>query len=72
MNGLVGKLNGVDGADSSLEYPRDYTLDELSELKSLWDTPHIYNMLLEAREPRGMRCSAGYLYKSHGGRSSLW
>jgi MoaA/NifB/PqqE/SkfB family radical SAM enzyme len=69
MNGLVGKLSGIKGADTSLEFPRDYTLSELSELKDLWDSPHSYKMLLEASEPKGMRCSAGhqYIYINHKG-----
>ena len=69
MNGLLGKLSGVQGADDSLEFPRDYTLDELSELKKLWDSPHSYKMLLEASEPKGMQCSAGhqYMYINHKG-----
>ncbi|MDD5410225.1 MAG: hypothetical protein PHF31_02245 [Methylobacter sp.] len=62
MNGLIGKLAGVQGADSSLDYPRDYTLNELSELKDLWDSPHSYKMLLESSETKGMLCSAGHQY----------
>ncbi len=67
MNGLVGSLKGVEGADPSLTYPRDYTADELRELESLWDTPHSYLLLLEARRTRGMTCSAGrnYIYIDH-------
>jgi MoaA/NifB/PqqE/SkfB family radical SAM enzyme len=69
MNGLLGKLIGYDNVDPSLEYPRDYTLPELAELQSLWDTPHSYMMLLEASDTRGMICSAGhnYIYINHDG-----
>lgn len=69
MNGLIGKLRGVDGADPSLEYPRDYTSAELAALKEVWDTPHSYMMLLRACNTKGMACSAGrnYIYIDHRG-----
>lgn len=64
LNALIGRLRGVEGADKSLIYPRDYTLQELRELKELWDTPHSYQMLVEACNTHGMACSAGknYIY----------
>jgi MoaA/NifB/PqqE/SkfB family radical SAM enzyme len=67
MNGLVGHLSGVENSKSSLVYPRDYTLDELAELKELWDTPHSYKLLLESCETKGMLCSSGrnYIYIDH-------
>jgi MoaA/NifB/PqqE/SkfB family radical SAM enzyme len=64
MNALIGRVRGVEGANPNLIYPRDYILQELRELKELWDTPHSYQMLVEACSTRGMICSAGknYLY----------
>jgi pyruvate-formate lyase-activating enzyme len=69
LNGLAGNLVGVEGADPTLMYPRDYTLAELAELKELWDTPHSYQLLLEACQTKGMVCSAGrnYIYINHEG-----
>jgi MoaA/NifB/PqqE/SkfB family radical SAM enzyme len=62
INGLIGKQMGAHGVLTSQEYPRDYTLEELSELKSIWDSPHSYQMLLESSETKGMLCSAGHQY----------
>jgi MoaA/NifB/PqqE/SkfB family radical SAM enzyme len=59
LNSLLGQLKGVDGADTGKRYPRDYSHNELQQLKDLWDTPHSYKMLVEACSPRGMQCSAG-------------
>ncbi|HTY13925.1 MAG TPA: SPASM domain-containing protein [Candidatus Omnitrophota bacterium] len=69
MNGLVGKLLGAQAADPSLEYPRDYTSNEISELKVLWDTPHSFKLLIESCRTQGMECSAGhnYVYINHNG-----
>lgn len=69
MNGLVGKLTGTDAAAPPAEYPKDYTLKELSALQEVWDTPHSYKLLVEACETRGMKCSAGknYIYIDHQG-----
>lgn len=70
MNGLIGKVVGVEGADPSREYPRDYTPAELAALRQVWDTPHSYMMLLHGATSKGMRCSAGrnYIYIDQGGR----
>jgi Iron-sulfur cluster-binding domain len=62
MNALIGRVRGVEGANPNLIYPRDYTPQELEELKELWDTPHSYQMLVEACNTRGMTCSAGKNY----------
>ncbi len=69
MNGLVGPLRGADNADDGKIYPRDYTPSELDELRTLWDTPHSYKLLLEGCRTRGMACWAGrqYIYMDHRG-----
>jgi MoaA/NifB/PqqE/SkfB family radical SAM enzyme len=69
LNALIGKLVAVEGANPDLEYPRDYTVEEIGQLKELWDTPHSYKLLLEACCTRGMTCSAGknYIYIDHEG-----
>jgi MoaA/NifB/PqqE/SkfB family radical SAM enzyme len=69
MNGLIGRLVGKEGINSSKEFPQDYSFTELAELKKLWDTPHSYQMLLEGCETKGMVCSAGhnYIYLNHKG-----
>jgi len=69
MNALVGSLKGLEGADPKRTYPRDYTAEELGELRELWDTPHSYKLLVEAARTRGMACSAGknYIYVDRNG-----
>jgi len=69
LNALIGKLMAVEDADPDLVYPRDYTVEEIGQLKTLWDTPHSYKLLLEACSTRGMICSAGknYIYIDHEG-----
>lgn len=69
LNGLVGKLIGEESVDSSLEYPRDYTPFQRNELRSLWDTPHSYQILINSCNTKGMECSAGtnYIYINHHG-----
>jgi len=62
MNALVGSLKGLEGVDPKRVYPRDYTAEELRELRELWDTPHSYKLLVEAARTRGMTCSAGKNY----------
>jgi len=59
LNALVGKIRGVDDADPDKTYPRDYTPEERAIMKSLWGTPHSYQMLVESTSPFRMPCSAG-------------
>jgi len=69
LNGLLGPIRGVKGANPKRIYPRDYTAREKAKLKKLWGTPHSYLTLVESRNTRGMACSAGknYIYiKSNG------
>jgi MoaA/NifB/PqqE/SkfB family radical SAM enzyme len=69
LNGLVGSFVGWGNAGIGKNYPGDYTMSELSELKELWDTPHGYLLLAESRRTEGMACSAGrnYVYIDHQG-----
>jgi len=48
-------------------YPRDYTPEEMAELKALWFTPHSYQMLVNSSSTHGMQCSAGknYIHIDH-------
>jgi sulfatase maturation enzyme AslB (radical SAM superfamily) len=64
MNSLIGKFGGVQGLDPEKIYPDSYTKEEKELLKTLWDTPHSYKLLVEACSPRGMSCAAGrnYIY----------
>ena len=62
LNGLIGKLTGVEGVDPDKRYPKDYTREELVILKDLWYTPHSYQMLVYASSSEGMECSAGRNY----------
>lgn len=50
-------------------YPRDYTPTELDQLKTLWFTPHSYQLLVNSTRTKGMRCSAGknYIHIDHEG-----
>jgi MoaA/NifB/PqqE/SkfB family radical SAM enzyme len=69
LNAAIGKLTGVNNANPDLEYPRDYTPEEIKEFKKIWHTPHSYKLLLESCDTRGMECSAGknYIYIDHDG-----
>jgi MoaA/NifB/PqqE/SkfB family radical SAM enzyme len=50
-------------------YPRDYSPVELEQLKTLWFTPHSYQMLVNSSSTHGMQCSAGknYIHIDHMG-----
>ncbi|MEJ2627880.1 MAG: hypothetical protein P8078_04930 [bacterium] len=62
INALRGQVHGIEGADPRKRYPKDYTKQELQQLKNHWDTPHSYKMLVEQCSPKGMKCSAGKNY----------
>ena len=69
LNGIIGNPFKTEGVKTKKKYPRDYTRDELKVLKELWDTPHSYQMLVYAANPKGMQCSAGknYIYINNEG-----
>lgn len=69
LNALIGQVAGIEGVDPRKRYPRDYSADEVRQLKGLWDTPHSYKMLLDACSPKGMPCAAGreFIYIDHQG-----
>lgn len=72
MNGIHGKIAGVDGVDPQKIYPQAYTAQNRQDFRALWDTPHNYMMEVAGASPKGMRCSAGvnYIYIDRDGNVS--
>jgi MoaA/NifB/PqqE/SkfB family radical SAM enzyme len=62
MNGIHGRIDGVEGVDDQLVYPAAYTQEQRRAFREVWDTPHNYMMEIEGASPKGMACSAGNNY----------